>query len=193
MCSRVARGSSCWDTSVLCCETEKPTSNISSLALGPNAEHSSREGEHTVYTSRLEVARGRAHCLHIPTRGRAENVRRCVEVALDRSATVTSKNFISCLFRGQIKMEKILLDMNCLCFRPGHSQQNAQCSCWSPPTKISSSLTHSVSPYPTQCNGNYCPVNFHISQWQPYCQVRKYGTSSGSTKQYGPISALFII
>jgi hypothetical protein len=45
---------------------KKPTSNASSLALGPNAEHSSREGEHTVYTSPLEVAR---------------NVRRCVEVA----------------------------------------------------------------------------------------------------------------
>jgi hypothetical protein len=35
----------------------KPTSNSSSLALGPNAEHSLREGEHTVYTSPLEVAR----------------------------------------------------------------------------------------------------------------------------------------
>jgi hypothetical protein len=27
------------------------------VALGTNAEHSSREGEHTVYTSPLEVAR----------------------------------------------------------------------------------------------------------------------------------------
>jgi hypothetical protein len=57
MCSRVARVLSCWDTSVLWCGTEKPTSNVSSLALGPNAEHSSREGEDTVYTSRPEVAR----------------------------------------------------------------------------------------------------------------------------------------
>jgi hypothetical protein len=46
---------------------QKPTSNASSLALGPNAEH---------------LARGRAHCLHIATRGRAENVRRCMEVAI---------------------------------------------------------------------------------------------------------------
>jgi hypothetical protein len=30
---------------------------------------------------RTFAARGRGHCLHIPTRGRAENVRRCVEVA----------------------------------------------------------------------------------------------------------------
>jgi hypothetical protein len=68
MGSQVARVSLCWDTSVLRCGTEKPTSNASSLALGPNAEHL--------------IARGRAHCLHIPTWGRAENVRRCVEVAL---------------------------------------------------------------------------------------------------------------
>jgi hypothetical protein len=37
---------------------------------------------------RTFLARGRAHCLHIPTRGRAENVRRCVEVSLDLVATV---------------------------------------------------------------------------------------------------------
>jgi hypothetical protein len=30
---------------------------------------------------RIFVARGRGHCLHFPTRGRAKNVRRCVEVA----------------------------------------------------------------------------------------------------------------
>jgi hypothetical protein len=36
---------------------KKPPSNASSLTLGPNAEHSSREDEHTVYTSPLEVAR----------------------------------------------------------------------------------------------------------------------------------------
>jgi hypothetical protein len=59
MCSRVARVPSCWDRRVLRCGTEKPTSNSSSLALGPNAEHSSREGEDTVHTptSRLDVAR----------------------------------------------------------------------------------------------------------------------------------------
>jgi hypothetical protein len=57
MCSRVARVPSCWDTSVLWCGSGKPTSNASSLAFGPNAEHSSREGEDTVYTCRLEFAR----------------------------------------------------------------------------------------------------------------------------------------
>jgi hypothetical protein len=30
---------------------------------------------------RTFVSRRRGHCLHIPTRGRAENIRRCVEVA----------------------------------------------------------------------------------------------------------------
>jgi hypothetical protein len=37
-------------------QNRKPTSNASSLALGLNAEHSSREGEHTVYTTPIEVA-----------------------------------------------------------------------------------------------------------------------------------------
>jgi hypothetical protein len=57
MCSRVARAPSCWDTSVLWCGTEKPTSNASSLAPGPIAEHSSREGEDTVASGHQPMVR----------------------------------------------------------------------------------------------------------------------------------------
>jgi hypothetical protein len=42
--------------------------------------HQTHRRSHSARMPNIPRAR-RAHCLHIPTRGRAENVRRCVEVA----------------------------------------------------------------------------------------------------------------
>jgi hypothetical protein len=64
MCSRVAR-----------------VGSRASFDAERKTRHQTYRRSHSAPEFRTFVARGRGHCLHIPTRCRAENVWRCVEVA----------------------------------------------------------------------------------------------------------------
>jgi hypothetical protein len=63
------------------CSRVAPVGTRASFDAEQKNRHQTHRRSHSARMPNTRRAR-RGHCLHIPTRGRAENVQRCVQVAL---------------------------------------------------------------------------------------------------------------